>query len=86
VRIFAHVFFDPETDRSGGVSIHQPRGAATFTKDYNQGNTAQSAMARAADAAGVPICATAAGAYRSQGHRTGLHQALPNRRLENASV
>jgi hypothetical protein len=36
--------------------------ATTFTKDYNQGNTAQSAMVRAADAAGVPICATAAGA------------------------
>ena len=29
--------------------------ALTFTKDYNQGNMAQSAMVRAGDAAGVPI-------------------------------
>ncbi len=34
----------------------------TFTKDYHEGNTAQGDMQRASDAAGVPICATAAGA------------------------
>jgi hypothetical protein len=34
----------------------------TFTEDYYEGNTAQDEMVRAADAAGVPDCATAAGA------------------------
>jgi hypothetical protein len=34
----------------------------TFTKDYYEGNTAQDEMVHAADAAGVPVCATAAGA------------------------
>ena len=33
-----------------------------FTRDYNAGNEAQTEMTRAAAAAGVPICATAAGA------------------------
>jgi hypothetical protein len=36
--------------------------AKTFTKDYYEGNTAQDEMERASDAAGVPVCATAAGA------------------------
>jgi hypothetical protein len=35
---------------------------ATFTKDYFEGNDAQDRMVQAADAAGVPDCATAAGA------------------------
>jgi hypothetical protein len=35
---------------------------ATFTHDYYAGNKAQEEMVRAASAAGVPICATAAGA------------------------
>jgi hypothetical protein len=34
----------------------------TFTQDYYGGNTAQEEMVRAANAAGVPDCATAAGA------------------------
>jgi hypothetical protein len=34
----------------------------TFTKDYYEGNKAQEAMVLATDAAGVPICATAAAA------------------------
>lgn len=34
----------------------------TFTKDYYEGNKAQDQMVHAADAAGVPVCATAAGA------------------------
>jgi hypothetical protein len=36
--------------------------AAAFTRDYDMGNKAQKEMVRAAKAAGVPICATAAGA------------------------
>jgi hypothetical protein len=36
--------------------------ARTFTNDYYEGNKAQEDMVRAADAAGVPECATAAGA------------------------
>jgi hypothetical protein len=36
--------------------------AVTFTRDYYAGNNAQAAMTRAAKAAGVTICATAAGA------------------------
>jgi hypothetical protein len=36
--------------------------SATFTRDYYAGNRAQEEMVRAASAAGVPICATAAGA------------------------
>jgi hypothetical protein len=35
---------------------------AAFTRDYETGNQAQEEMVRAADAAGVPVCATAAGA------------------------
>jgi hypothetical protein len=48
--------------------IVEQQGAAvrsdgeTFTKDYGEGNAAQEEMVRASDAAGVPICATAAGA------------------------
>lgn len=38
------------------------RDAAAFTRDYYAGNEAQSEMVRASDAAGVPVCATAAGA------------------------
>jgi hypothetical protein len=38
------------------------RDAAAFTRDYYAGNTAQSDMVRASQAAGVPVCATAAGA------------------------
>ena len=38
------------------------RDGAAFTRDFYAGNAAQRAMVRAADAAGVPICATAAGA------------------------
>lgn len=38
------------------------RDGARFTHDYYAGNNAQSAMTTAAKAAGVPICATAAGA------------------------
>jgi hypothetical protein len=34
----------------------------TFSKDYYEGNKAQEEMVRASDAAGVPICATAAAA------------------------
>lgn len=34
----------------------------TFTTDYHEGNQAQDEMVRAASAAGVPDCATAAGA------------------------
>jgi hypothetical protein len=34
----------------------------TFTKDYYEGDTAQGEMLRAADAAGVEVCATAAAA------------------------
>ena len=36
--------------------------ASTFTKDYYDGNRAQDDTVRDADVAGVPICATAAGA------------------------
>jgi hypothetical protein len=43
---------------AAGLSSDGP----TFTKDYYEGNRAQDEMVRAADAAGVPICATAAGA------------------------
>ena len=35
---------------------------STFTNDYQAGNAAQDQMVKAADAAGIPICATAAGA------------------------
>jgi hypothetical protein len=38
------------------------RDGAAFTRDYYAGNTAQSEMVRASHAAGVPVCATAAGA------------------------
>jgi hypothetical protein len=38
------------------------RDAATFTKDYYEGNHIQARMKQAAQQAGVPICATAAGA------------------------
>lgn len=34
----------------------------TFTKDYDEGNKAQEDLSRAADAAGVPVCAAAAAA------------------------
>jgi hypothetical protein len=34
----------------------------TFTRDYDEGNRAQDETVRAAAAAGVPVCATAAGA------------------------
>jgi hypothetical protein len=34
----------------------------TFTKDYYEGNKVQDEMVRAADAAGVPVCAAAAAA------------------------
>jgi hypothetical protein len=34
----------------------------TFTKDYYEGNKAKDEMEKAADAAGVPVCADAAGA------------------------
>jgi hypothetical protein len=39
-----------------------PSDGQTFTKDYYEGNKAQEAMVLATDAAGVPICATAAAA------------------------
>jgi hypothetical protein len=38
------------------------RDGEAFTRDYYAGNAAQRAMVSAANAAGVPICATAAGA------------------------
>jgi hypothetical protein len=49
------------------IIVEQQAAAArsdgpTFTKDYHEGHVAQDQMVRAADAAGVPICATAAGA------------------------
>ncbi|MEP7033451.1 MAG: hypothetical protein ABI879_05670 [Actinomycetota bacterium] len=49
------------------IIVEQQAAAArsdgqTFTKDYYEGNKAQEDMVRASDAAGVPICATAAGA------------------------
>jgi hypothetical protein len=49
------------------IIIEQQAAAArsdgpTFTKDYFEGNAAQDEMVRAANAAGVSVCATAAGA------------------------
>jgi hypothetical protein len=49
------------------IIVEQQAAAArsdgqTFTKDYYEGNKAQEEMVRASDAAGVPICATAAAA------------------------
>jgi hypothetical protein len=49
------------------IIVEQQAAAAhsdgqTFTKDYYEGNKAQEEMVRASDAAGVSICATAAGA------------------------
>jgi hypothetical protein len=38
------------------------RDGAAFTRDYYAGNKAQTQMVAAAEAAGVPVCATAAGA------------------------
>ncbi|HEY8774525.1 MAG TPA: hypothetical protein VIM05_08155 [Gaiellaceae bacterium] len=38
------------------------RDGAAFTRDYYAGDKAQSEMVRASNAAGVPVCATAAGA------------------------
>jgi hypothetical protein len=49
------------------IIVEQQAAAArsdgqTFTKDYDEGNKAQEDMVRASDAAGVPLCATAAAA------------------------
>jgi len=38
------------------------RDGAAFTRDYYAGNKAQNQMVAAAESAGVPVCATAAGA------------------------
>lgn len=40
----------------------QDGDSQTFSKDYNEGNKAQDEMEKAADAAGVPVCADAAAA------------------------